>query len=44
MSHGMMDAVVIGMLLFLSGAAFMAVCHGMLLLTRYFLDKLDKKS
>jgi hypothetical protein len=43
MSHGMMDAVIIGIVLFLSGAAFMAICHGMLLLTRYFLEKLEKK-
>lgn len=43
MSHGMMDAAIIGILLFLSGAAFMAMCHGLVIMTRYFLEKLDKR-
>lgn len=42
MSHGTMDAAIIGIILFLAGAAFMAMCHGLVMLTRYFLDKMDK--
>lgn len=43
MSHGTMDAAIIGIILFVAGAIFMAICHSMVLVTRYFLDKLEKK-
>ena len=43
MSHGLTDAVIIGVVLFLAGACFMFILHMLVVMTKYFMDKLEKK-